>query len=203
MSGSGTAAEGDLPVENATTCACDCQSYCADVAERYAADHIRRPAWFGGKGTPIPVELVGTSCHYPPGGGVEPCDWFCRAELKGPNDRRFMVTVMLLQSRVFYALTDSPEFPSCGYTFGCDPFELTEFGCVSRTTVTPITPQPSGVYIVQPGDWLAKIASDHGLTLAEIQRANPHLGPPERSWSTIYPGDRVNLPAGGQGGWIA
>jgi len=45
-------------------------------------------------------------------------------------------------------------------------------------------------YVVQPGDWLAKIARRCGVTLSEMYAANPGVG------SRIYPGQVVNIPGG-------
>ncbi len=46
-------------------------------------------------------------------------------------------------------------------------------------------------YIVQPGDWLLKIADTCGVSLAQIVEANPGIMP-----NTIYPGQAINLPGG-------
>ena len=45
-------------------------------------------------------------------------------------------------------------------------------------------------YVVQPGDWLAKIARRCGVTLSEMYAANPGVG------YYIYPGQVVNIPGG-------
>ena len=45
-------------------------------------------------------------------------------------------------------------------------------------------------YVVQPGDWLAKIARRCGVTLSQMYAANPGVG------SRIYPGQVVNIPGG-------
>lgn len=57
--------------------------------------------------------------------------------------------------------------------------------------------RPDGVYVVQSGDWMAKIAETHGITLQELMRANPGYGPPARSWDRIYPGEELVIPGGG------
>src|SRR5262249_61738046 len=55
----------------------------------------------------------------------------------------------------------------------------------------------AGTYVVRQGDSLSAIAGAHGLPLATLQNANPQLGPlANRSWSRVYPGDRVTVPAG-------
>ena len=43
-------------------------------------------------------------------------------------------------------------------------------------------------YIVQPGDWLSKIANRCGVTLSQLYAANPWVG------YYIYPGQRLNIP---------
>lgn len=48
----------------------------------------------------------------------------------------------------------------------------------------------SSRYVVQPGDWLAKIARNCGVTLSQMYAANPGVG------SRIYPGQVVNIPGG-------
>jgi LysM repeat protein len=44
---------------------------------------------------------------------------------------------------------------------------------------------------VQPGDNLFRIATDHGLTVDDLQAANPDLA---GSSPVIYPGDQITLP---------
>ncbi len=46
-------------------------------------------------------------------------------------------------------------------------------------------------YVVKPGDNLWTIAVDHGVTLAQIEQANPQLGP---DFSLIHPGQVVRIP---------
>ena len=50
-------------------------------------------------------------------------------------------------------------------------------------------------YIVQPGDWLAKIARNCGVTLSQMYAANPGVG------SYIYPGQILYIPGGYDGGY--
>lgn len=45
-------------------------------------------------------------------------------------------------------------------------------------------------YVVQPGDWLAKIARNCGVTLSQMYAANPGVG------SYIYPGQVLYIPGG-------
>jgi LysM repeat protein len=61
----------------------------------------------------------------------------------------------------------------------------------------PPTQPPSGgntIYTVQPGDWLARIASRFGVTVQAIVNANPGLNP-----NRIFVGQRLNIPGGGGG----
>lgn len=53
-----------------------------------------------------------------------------------------------------------------------------------------------GSYVVQPGDWLAKIARYCGVTLADLRAANP--GTYYRHF--IYPGEVLTIPSGDPGG---
>src|SRR5512142_1118327 len=48
-------------------------------------------------------------------------------------------------------------------------------------------------YMVQSGDWLARIARNCGVTLSQLYAANPWV----RSYSYIYPGWVLTIP----GGW--
>jgi LysM repeat protein len=49
------------------------------------------------------------------------------------------------------------------------------------------------IYIVQPGDWLIKIAERCGVTLQALYNANPGV-----AWQPyIYPGQALNIPGGG------
>jgi LysM repeat protein len=45
-------------------------------------------------------------------------------------------------------------------------------------------------YVVQPGDWLAKIARNCGVTLSQLYAANPGVG------YYIYPGQVIYIPGG-------
>jgi len=45
-------------------------------------------------------------------------------------------------------------------------------------------------YVVQPGDWMAKIARRCGVTLAALYEANPWVG------YYIYPGQVLTIPGG-------
>ena len=45
-------------------------------------------------------------------------------------------------------------------------------------------------YVVRPGDWMAKIARNCGVTLSEMYAANPGVG------SYIWPGQVLNIPGG-------
>jgi len=47
-----------------------------------------------------------------------------------------------------------------------------------------------GRYVVKPGEWMAKIARNCGVTLTQMYAANPGVG------SYIYPGQVLNIPGG-------
>lgn len=53
----------------------------------------------------------------------------------------------------------------------------------------------SSRYVVRPGDWLAKIARNCGVTLSQMYAANPWVG------YYIYPGQVLNIPGGYDGGY--
>lgn len=55
-------------------------------------------------------------------------------------------------------------------------------------------------YVVRGGDSLSSISAANGVTLADVEAANPQFGPLfRRSWSLIHPGEPVTIPnAGGQ-----
>lgn len=51
------------------------------------------------------------------------------------------------------------------------------------------------IHLVQEGDSLTRIAAAHGVTLADLESANPALGPTGgRDWNLIHPGERVSIP---------
>jgi LysM repeat protein len=51
------------------------------------------------------------------------------------------------------------------------------------------------IYLVRKNDSLSAIAAANGLTLAEVEAANPQFGPVSgRSWGLIYQGEKVTLP---------
>jgi hypothetical protein len=112
-------------------CECDCESYCGDVANRYARDHIKYPSWYGEEPEPIRVKLIGTRCFYqsphPP-----PCSWVCTADFES-NFGRLPVIVQLMSSRRFNVGTVDTAFPLCSYDFECDKvLTLSEVGCIER-----------------------------------------------------------------------
>jgi len=51
-------------------------------------------------------------------------------------------------------------------------------------------------YVVQPGDWLSKIASRCGGSLSALYAANPWAA----YYYYIYPGQVLNIPGGSSGG---
>ena len=76
--------------------------------------------------------------------------------------------------------------------------EFSNRGLVSAAAVTQPAPVSSGnvVYIVRPGDTLARIAARYGVTVQAILRANPSIRNPDR----IYIGQRIVIPTGSTGG---
>lgn len=46
------------------------------------------------------------------------------------------------------------------------------------------------IYFVKSGDDLFAIAADHGVTLADLEQANPQIQPP----ALIFPGEQVKIP---------
>jgi LysM repeat protein len=55
----------------------------------------------------------------------------------------------------------------------------------------------SSRYVVKPGDWLAKIARNCGVTLSQMYAANPGVG------YYIYPGQVLNIPGGYDPGYYS
>ena len=50
-------------------------------------------------------------------------------------------------------------------------------------------------YVVHAGDSLSSVAAANGVTLADVEGANPQFGPLfRRSWSLIHPGEPVTIP---------
>lgn len=49
-------------------------------------------------------------------------------------------------------------------------------------------------HVVVGGDTLSGIAASWGVDLADVERANPQLGPPHRNFNVILPGDVVRRP---------
>jgi LysM repeat protein len=61
------------------------------------------------------------------------------------------------------------------------------FGFASKASASGYC---GSTYIVQRGDWLAKIARKCGVTLSDLYAANPGVG------SRIYPGQVIYIPGG-------
>lgn len=126
----------ELPPTAPTSCECDCQSYCGDVATRYAQAHITYPSWFGEKPRPIRLKLVGTDCVYQ--SATPPCSWVCFADFESEDKTPHRVIVQLMGSRRFNVGTVSKSFPLCSYDFECaregeSGMKLTEVGCIERS----------------------------------------------------------------------
>lgn len=60
------------------------------------------------------------------------------------------------------------------------------------TASAQASPACGSTYVVQPGDWLAKIARRCGVTLTELYAANPWA----RYYYYIYPGQVLVIPGG-------
>ena len=62
------------------------------------------------------------------------------------------------------------------------------WACVDWFTSEP--PRPRRTYTVQQGDTLSGIARRFGVSLADLERANPQITDPNR----IFPGQVINIP---------
>jgi LysM repeat protein len=58
------------------------------------------------------------------------------------------------------------------------------------TYTEPPAPVAKSVYTVQPGDCLDVIAAVHGVTLSDLESANPQI----TDFDYIYPGQEINIP---------
>ena len=80
--------------------------------------------------------------------------------------------------------------------------QLRQLESVVRANATPdealvvmLLTRGGSTYTVVRDDSLSAIAAAHGLTLAEVEAANPQFGPVAgRNWSLIHSGERVTLP---------
>lgn len=64
------------------------------------------------------------------------------------------------------------------------------FSCLAVTRKVSAGGYCGSTYVVQPGDWLSKIARRCGVTLSELYAANPWVG------YYIYPGQVLVIPGG-------
>ena len=86
-------------------------------------------------------------------------------------------------------------------TSGQLPGELQQLEGVIRASASPneavivmMLAPGARSYTVRPGESLSSIANANGLTLAEVEAANPQLGPVAgRSWNVIHSGDHMTL----------
>jgi LysM repeat protein len=62
--------------------------------------------------------------------------------------------------------------------------------CMAFTQRASANAYCSSTYVVQPGDWLAKIAARCGVTLSALYAANPWAA----YYYYIYPGQLLNIP---------
>lgn len=76
-------------------------------------------------------------------------------------------------------------------------------GATPGESVVVMMLQPSfgQTYTVKQGDNLSSIASAHGISLGDLEAANPQLGPLSgRNWKLIHPNEQVMVPDGSAGG---
>lgn len=64
---------------------------------------------------------------------------------------------------------------------------------LASTTSAGASSYCGSTYVVQRGDWLAKIARNCGVTLSQLYAANQWAG----YYYYIYPGQVLNIPGGG------
>jgi LysM repeat protein len=64
--------------------------------------------------------------------------------------------------------------------------------CMAFTRHASANAYCASTYVVQPGDWLAKIAARCGVTLSALYAANPWAA----YYYYIYPGQVLNIPDG-------
>jgi LysM repeat protein len=69
------------------------------------------------------------------------------------------------------------------------------FACLSFPHSASAWGGCGSTYVVQPGDWLSKIAARCGVTLSALYAANPWAG----YYRYIYPGQVLNIPGGSDG----
>ena len=82
------------------------------------------------------------------------------------------------------------------------PDELHQLEGVIRSSASPneavvvmLLAPGTRSYTVRPGESLSSIASANGLTLGQIEAANPQFGPVSgRNWSVIHSGELVTVP---------
>jgi LysM repeat protein len=81
--------------------------------------------------------------------------------------------------------------------------QLHQLGGVIQASASPgealvvmmLQARVAGIYVVRKNDSLSAIAAANGLTLAEVEAANPQFGPLSgRNWGLIYAGEKVTLP---------
>lgn len=53
---------------------------------------------------------------------------------------------------------------------------------------------PKPVHVVRPGDTMTSIAAGWHVSLAELEKANPHAGHPPGDFDVIWPGDVIRHP---------
>ena len=98
-------------------CACDCESYCKKVAQRYIDDHLHTPDWYGdGNTEKIEATLLNSKCNY---SEEDPCTYSCFMLAERSNGKKFYIVVMLIKGKQFWVGTSLEHFPWCAYNFEC------------------------------------------------------------------------------------
>lgn len=112
------ARQSDDEAPEATSCACDCESYCKDVARRYADDHIHHPDWFGtGNPTKIPVTLLESTCQYAVDGS---CGYICWVKARDEDSGTlFWIIVLMYGDDRFHVTTSTGFYDACSYDILC------------------------------------------------------------------------------------
>lgn len=114
-----------------TDCACDCQSYCKDVARHYAVKEIiPRITWFGNS-RPKNLKILNRQCNLSPDPYAD-CTWSCSVEFEYESKKFKVVVIYLATKKLFYAVSPQLAFiaPVCLYGYKCgQPLTLYEALC--------------------------------------------------------------------------
>jgi LysM repeat protein len=72
---------------------------------------------------------------------------------------------------------------------GEQPANTTQPAATATATKTPTTKRKRKVYVVKPGDTPSGIAEKTGVSLEQLEKANPDLDP-----QLLAPGQRIRIP---------